>query len=777
MLNILKGFDAQAASNHINPYAVDVIRAKRKDLVYGISHTEDLLDLLVTEGVMTAAKRSIVLSIRTRKEQNSRVLEILEARGERACRKFFHPCLMLAEPDLYQGIRAYVGSVSEHIRDTRRQLIGYLLEKEKEGMAGKVTMTKKKKTRGLLASEKSKRFSPEIEDSSPVPLEKLGDKAAPDKPENLVHMIATDGDLVLLEELLKDTDINSVNSSNETLLHVAAKHGHLSISELLIRKGARLDLQDNHGHTALHSAASRGHNEIVRALVKAGAPIYSLDLHDKTPLHLAAENEHVDVVTVLVKEEARQTESHTQDMFLHMAAIQDNWRLAELLLQRGAAVEARNNHGKTPLFYAVARSNEETVTVLLNAGAEVDDNVINEAIEHNQESVIHLLLSNARGALSEEVLGLALFSAVRQNQHGTVTALIDSGADVNMCDTQGYTPLLLAAELGHPEVFRVLLAKQAKIDAALCDCSSALHLAVHSGSVPIVQTLLEKGLDPNITGPQDQHPLHLAALSDRSDLVGLLIKAGSQVNAVNQDGLTALHLAGQQGHADTVIQLLQNKADPAVRDKLGRTALHWAASSPAECRVVDLMLSATANTSTTDNKKETALHLAAMERRLNAVVSLLHHKANGGAKDMDGSTPLHYAAAGGHTGVVSALLQSLSNKGIEERNAWRRTPLHAAAEKGHDSVAVLLLEAGAKINATDHSKDTPLHCAVRGGHQEVVKRLVNWGQAAHSRGWKKVNLQAQNKVRRTPLQVAESGDTPEHESIATLLKRKMFLIK
>nr|XP_019936155.1 PREDICTED: ankyrin-3-like [Paralichthys olivaceus] len=776
MLNIQNGFDAQASSNPINPYAVDVIRAKKKYLVNGISHTEDLLDLLVTEGVMTVAKRSIVLTFKTRKDQNSRVLEILEAGGERACRKFFHPCLMLAEPDLYQRIRAYVGSVNEHIRDARRQLIGYLLEKEKEGMVGIVTLTNKKKAGGLFASEKSKRFSPEIEDSSPVPLEKLGDKAAPHQPDNLIHMIATDCDLVLLEELLKDTDINTFHSSNETLLHVAAKHRHLSITEILIRKGARLDLQDNHGHTALHSAASRGHIEIVRALVKAGAPIHSLDLFDKTPIDLAAEHEHVDVVKVLLKEEAKQTESHTQDMILHRAAMQDNWRLAELLLQSGAAVNARNNHEKTPLFYTVARSNEKTTTVLLNAGAEVDHDVINEAIEHKQESILHLLLANARGALSEEELGSALFSAVRQNQHGMVTTLIDSGANVNLCDTQGYTALLLAAELGHFEVFRVLLEKQAKMDATLRDRSSALHLAVHSGSVPLVQTLLEKGSDPNIAGPKGQQALHLAAQSDRSDMVGLLIKAGAQVNAVSRDGLTALHLAGQQGHADTVIQLLQNKADPAVKDKLGRTALHWAASSPVESRVVDL-ISAKTNPSTTDNEKKTALHLAAMEGRLNAVVSLLQHKAKGGAKDMDGSTPLHYAAAGGHASVVSTLLQSLSNKVLEERNAWRKTALHAAAEKGHDSVAVLLLQAGAKINATDYSRDTPLHCAVRGGHQEAVKGLINWGQAAHSRGWKKVNLQAQNKVGKTPLQVAESGDTPEHESITTLLKRKMFLVK
>ncbi|XP_071343472.1 CARD- and ANK-domain containing inflammasome adapter protein [Trachinotus anak] len=781
MFNLLKGFDAQAASNYINPYAVDVIRAKRRDLVYGISHTEDLLDLLVTEGVMTAAKRSIILTIGTRKDQNSRVLDILEARGERACRKFFHPCLMLAEPDLYQRIRTYVGSVNQNIRDTRRQLIGYLLDREKEGMVGIVTQTHKE-TRSLFAFEETKRFSPEIEDSSTVSLE---NKAAPCKPENLIHMVATDGEQILLEELLEDNNINTVNSSNETLLHVAAKHGHLSITELLIHKGARLDLQDNNGHTALHSAASRGHTDIVRALLKAGASIYALDLHNKTPVHLAAENEHLDSVKVLVKEEAKQSDGHTQDMFLHMAAAEDSWRLAELLLQSGAAVDARNNHKKTALFCAVARSNEKTVSVLLNAGAKVDCDVINEAIKLNQGSILCLLLgdcfvqttSHAKGALSEEALGSALFSAVRQNHDGVVTALINSGANVNLSDKQGYSPVLLSAELGHTEVFRVLLAKQAKLDATLPDLSSALHLAVHSGSGPVVQTLLEKGFDPNITGPKALSPLHLAAQCNRSDLVCLLLKAGAQVNAVAQDGLTPLHLASQQGHADTVIQLLQNKADPGVKDRLGRTALHWAASSQGESSVVDLLLSAKANPTTTDNEKRTALHLAAMEGKLDAVTSLLSHRAKGGAKDMDGSTPLHYAAAGGHASVVSALLQSLNNKEIEERNAWRKTPLHVAAEKGHNSVAVLLLEAGAKINATDHSKDTPLHCATRGGHQEVVKTLVNWGQVGHMGQKKRVNLRATNNVGKTPLQVAESGDTPEHENIAALLKRKMLLIK
>ncbi|KAE8294501.1 hypothetical protein D5F01_LYC07455 [Larimichthys crocea] len=260
-------------------------------------------------------------------------------------------------------------------------------------------------------------------------------------------------------------------------------------------------------------------------------------------------------------------------------------------------------------------------------------------------------------------------------------------------------------------------------------------------------------------------------------MVDVLLRAGAKVNAVAQDGLTPLHIASQQGHADSVTQLLQGKADPSIKDRLGRTALHWAASSKGEGRVVDLLLSAKANPNATDNEKKVALHLAAMEGKVDVVTSLMSHKAKGGAKDMDGSTPLHYAAAGGHANVVSALLRLLNNKGVDERNTWRKTPLHAAAEKGHDSVVVLLLEAGAKINNTDQGKDTPLHCAARGGHQEVVKRLVNWGHGGHMGRQKKANLQATNNVDKTPLQVAESGDMPQHEEIVTLLMRKMFLIK
>ena len=78
-------------------------------------------------------------------------------------------------------------------------------------------------------------------------------------------------------------------------------------------------------------------------------------------------------------------------------------------------------------------------------------------------------------------------------------------------------------------IFRALAAKHALVDATLPNLCSALHLAAHSGSVPIAQDLLERGFDPNTPGPKAHTPLHVAAQLNRSFLVGLLLNSGAQV--------------------------------------------------------------------------------------------------------------------------------------------------------------------------------------------------------------------------------------------------------
>lgn len=277
-------------------------------------------------------------------------------------------------------------------------------------------------------------------------------------------------------------------------------------------------------------------------------------------------------------------------------------------------------------------------------------------------------------------------------------------------------------------------------------------------------------MDPNIIGHKEQTPLHLSALHNQPALMALLLHKGVQINAATQDGFTALHLACQSGHKEAVAQLLERKADLHAQDRQARTALHWAAAQ-GDVGIVKLLLFDGSNANAVEKDKKTPLHLAATAGHAQIVSTLLTAKAKIAAKDMDGCTALHYAARNGHVHVAAALLTSGRSKKVDERNVWRRTPLHLAAEHGQELVVELLLETHAKINAVDNNKDTPLHWACRSGHLGTVQRLLNWTHG------EKVNLQATNNVRKTPLQVAEAKDSSNHQGIVMLLKRKMFLIK
>ncbi|XP_027027080.2 CARD- and ANK-domain containing inflammasome adapter protein [Tachysurus fulvidraco] len=750
------------SSMFTNPYAIEVIRTRRKELVGGISNTEDLLDLLVSNGVFLPENRVVVSSITAQEEKNSRMLSILMSRGERACRIFFYPCLMSAQPDLYQSMKAYVGQLNENIKDTRRQLIGYLLEKERQGPIKKILDTSRNFSNEGVEHKSKKTELPSSSDE----LKKRSSK--PEELSSAILKAVSTGDVPLLQELIGGVNISDRNASYGTSLLLAAEHGHVPVIKFLLHQGAKLDFKDQLGRTALHKAAEMGHTEAVVALVRAGAGIYATDQASKTPQHLAAQNGHENAVRALVMEERRTFKNQTT--FLHMAATEDDSVLAESLMRNGASVDTHDGHGKTELFHAISRGNEKTAAMLLQAGAQIDSGIIEAAFKLNRESVLSLLLRNIKTALSPKEVKSILFKAVQKNWDKIVTALIDSGADINACNDLGYTPLLLATELSNLEVFKVLVSNKAELDKRLPNQMSALHLAIQSGSMPITEILLDMGMDPNIIGPKEQMPLHLGAVHNHPALMALLLHNGAQINAVTQEGFTALHLASQSGHKEVVSQLLEEKADVHVQDRQARTALHWAAVR-GYVAIVKLLLFVGSNTNAAEKERKTPLHLAAMAGHVQTVSTLLTAKAKVAAKDMDGCTALHYAAKKGHIRVVAALLTSGKNKNVNERNAWRRTPLHLAAEHGQEHVVRLLLERQAKINAIDNNKDTPLHYACRTAHLGTVQKLVNWTHG------EKVNLQATNNVMKTPLQVAETEGTLNHQNIAVLLKRKMFLIK
>ncbi|XP_078526030.1 CARD- and ANK-domain containing inflammasome adapter protein-like [Lissotriton helveticus] len=753
-----------------NPYAIEVLKTRKQDLVEEINNTDHLLNWLIDNGILSPDKKKVLSTYRTRTEKNARLLDILVTQGERACRLFFYPCLKQVEPSVYHAVRAYVNNVNANIGDSKRQLVGYLLEKDKETPPPPMKQSQTKNESVKVAPEVTRPHKEKVtvekkEEEQPRPVAAEPKATRPDI--NSIFEALAKGDVSDLEALLEGCDVNAVNAFHETLLHVAAANGNVAAIELLIKKGAKIDAKDRNGRTPLHRASEMGHADAVRALLQAGANLYALDKEGQTPLHLAARNQHMDIMKIMLQEEGRQYQNGHH--FLHMAVLKDESSLVSLLLQNGAPVDEKDDKKKTALAYAISQGFEKTAKVLLEAGASIDPDLIDLVFNSNNQSIFALLLQYSRG-LSPDTLVSALFKAVQMNLHGIVAALADKGTNVDAKNDIQYTPLLLAAELGKTESARVLIEKGCDVAARTPNSNTALHLAVQAGDLFLVKMLLQKKIDANIGGQGDQTPLHVAAFYNKSELVDVLVSAGSKIDSVTKDVFTPLHIASQRGSVDAARRLIHHKAKVNAKDKHSQTPLHFAAKvgDPA---MVELLLSCRADPNAADKEKKTPLHLSAVGGHLEAVQAMLGHQVRVSVKDMDGCTPLHYAAINGSTDIVQALLQAGKNRNVDEKNVWRKTPLHLAAEYGHSDLTDLLLGSGAAVNALDNNRDTPLHCACKAGHLSTVQALVNW---AHG---EKANLQATNSLKKTPLLVAESETTENHIHIATFLKKKMLITK
>jgi ankyrin repeat protein len=125
---------------------------------------------------------------------------------------------------------------------------------------------------------------------------------------------------------------------------------------------------------AIHDAAQDGDFGKVTALLKDNPDLVSSkDDYGSTPLHLAAYEGHKDVAELLL---AKGAEVNATDIDgstpLHLAAYEGHKDMAELLLANKANVNARDNKGQTPLHEAAVKGYKDVVELLLANGADVN---------------------------------------------------------------------------------------------------------------------------------------------------------------------------------------------------------------------------------------------------------------------------------------------------------------------------------------------------------------------------------------------------------------------
>jgi uncharacterized protein len=119
-------------------------------------------------------------------------------------------------------------------------------------------------------------------------------------------------------------------------------------------------------------------------------------------------------------------------------------------------------------------------------------------------------------------------------------------------NSDGWTPLHLAAFFGHAELAKALLDQGADVDRQSSNHmkNRPLHAAAAGGHVPLVELLLKRGANPNATQEGGWTSLHSAAQAGNRAMLEVLLANGAHVNARADNNQSPLDLALSKGHQD-----------------------------------------------------------------------------------------------------------------------------------------------------------------------------------------------------------------------------------
>ncbi|CAB3259440.1 unnamed protein product [Arctia plantaginis] len=439
----------------------------------------------------------------------------------------------------------------------------------------------------------------------------------------------------------KGARVNEKNKEGQTPLHVATEHAHLDAMDLLLRHGAKVNACDGRGSSALAVAARRDSAAACRLLLACGADTTPDALYPQpddacanaAALRLLEAARTGDVEGARSILDARPRLVNCRDVDgrhstpLHFAAGYNRLPLAQLLLQRGADVHAKDKGGLVPLHNACSYGHYEVTELLVCAGAGVNAHdlwrftPLHEAAAKGKADIVRLLLKH--------------------------------GADPSRRNRDGLTPLQLvrAGDCDTADALRG--------DAALLDAAKRGDLA-----------RARKLITPQNVNCRDSHgrnstPLHLAAGYNNLEVAEALLEAGALVGARDKGGLVPLHNAASYGHVELAALLLRAGTPPNAADRWGFTPLHEAAHK-ARTQLCALLVS---TRPTSPPPRPLGLHPPARGRAQGAHAAL--------------------RAAGAHAALRAAGEHPPHLPPRPDR--WGFTPLHEAAHKARTQLCALLV--------------------------------------------------------------------------------------
>jgi ankyrin repeat protein len=261
------------------------------------------------------------------------------------------------------------------------------------------------------------------------------------------------------------------------------------------------------------------------------------------------------------------------------------------------------------------------------------------------------------GAVETDPSMTALMLAAKTGDYHALVRELGKNPDLEVTNSDGDTPLLLAVGEGHMLLVTTLIEAGANVNAQSGRYGySPLMLAASQGIVPLMQKLVHGGAQINARSTMGQSALYLAAFKGHFEAAEFLINAGADINAKDEVGQTPLYLAAAYGHDNLVSLLLAKGADPNIH------------SGP---------------------EKKTPLIIASAANQAQTVKRLLEYRTSVHLADKDGMTALMWAASQGFYDICRMLLMAGASFDITDNDG--RSALAWAAQNGYGEIVALML--------------------------------------------------------------------------------------
>jgi cytohesin len=341
-------------------------------------------------------------------------------------------------------------------------------------------------------------------------------------------------------------DVNKSDDHGRIPLIAASLANRADIVEALLGAGADKDHADRSGRTALFAAVDMGHKAVALALISHLADINKPEIFGATPLHVACRNRRTEMVELLLLHGADKERKTGAGLTPLIEAIECGAPEAvDVLCRSGANVETGS-----PLCHAICKGNRDMVVRLIGFGADVNRigdegrTPLHVAMRTNLDVVRALLAAGARHDAKDSRGFTPLHAACSESRPDCVAELLKAGADANASTAKRQTPLHIACSvwsMRSDEVAQMLIDSGANTEIA--DDRGFTPLRVACDEVKnsrCVGVLLSAGANVETSGPDGSTPLLAAIRSSHAEVVGMLLAHGADVEHRDNSGCSPL---------------------------------------------------------------------------------------------------------------------------------------------------------------------------------------------------------------------------------------------